>query len=90
MGLGGELTGTDLVKVPVDGISDDRSQVGVLLHEFGRILLTEAQDVMDDEYLTVTVGSRADADGRDARCRGGCSLRPHGPGDVPYRLPDLG
>ena len=69
-GVRGEGAGVDVCVVLLKGLLDEGAGLGVLADEFWRGVGSEAQEVMPDEDLAVTVWACADADGGDGELAG--------------------
>src|SRR4029077_17566134 len=61
----------DIGVEPLEGIDDDRPELGVALRELRLELAEQAEDVVEHEHLAVTVNARTDADRGDGQALGG-------------------
>ncbi len=59
-----------IVAIAFNGGAKERSRVAVLAHELGRLGEAQVDEVVEDENLSVAVGSGADTDGRDGELGG--------------------
>src|ERR1700733_4011707 len=68
--VGREGASADVVAVGADGAGDEFTGVGVLAREFRRRVEGEAEEIVGDEDLAVTVGAGTDADRWDLQFTG--------------------
>src|SRR5438045_7133835 len=66
----GKRAAFDVAAIAIGGVPNDIAQIGILPDEFWYVARRQTEQVVDDQDLTVAMGTRPDADGWDLERRG--------------------